>query len=184
MSEKVLIKKKKIMQAATVLFAQHGYDGTSISDIMANANVTKSLLYYNFKNKEFLYKEIIENYLEEIKGFLALLPGGLQKDTDVAKKKEYYKINSFYLEHYNETVILLNELLNSKERLVLFEKLSVIFDLDIKSEKFINSILFIFIPSLVSSILRSDFIEITGFTEREITDMVEKIIIEIRKSLI
>ena len=48
--------KKKILLIAERLFAQNGYDGTSVQDIAREAEVNKALIYYHFKKCEFYYK--------------------------------------------------------------------------------------------------------------------------------
>lgn len=53
--------RMSISRAATQLFAEHGYAGTSIRDIVEAAGVTKPVLYYYFKNKEDLYRTILND---------------------------------------------------------------------------------------------------------------------------
>ncbi len=50
--EKKDITQKQILSAAASLFAERGYDNTSIDDIAAKANVAKGTLYYHFDSKE------------------------------------------------------------------------------------------------------------------------------------
>ncbi len=63
--------RKKILEAATKLFADRGYDGTSIRDIAAAAGVTVPNIYYYFKDKQGLHqttlKESANNILEILK---------------------------------------------------------------------------------------------------------------------
>lgn len=47
--------KSKIIHVAQRLFAQKGYDGTSIRDIAGEADVNVASINYHFKNKENLY---------------------------------------------------------------------------------------------------------------------------------
>lgn len=44
--------KVRILLAAARLFANRGYAGTSVREIVAMAGVTKPTLYYYFKNKD------------------------------------------------------------------------------------------------------------------------------------
>lgn len=46
------IKKRAILEAASKLFNEHGYDRTSIEDIAAQLNVSKRTLYYYIDSKE------------------------------------------------------------------------------------------------------------------------------------
>lgn len=52
-------KKEHILLAAASLFADKGYVGTSVREIVEAAGVTKPTLYYYFKNKEDLYVQLI-----------------------------------------------------------------------------------------------------------------------------
>lgn len=50
--------RRRILNVATRLFARHGYDGTSVSDIVGAAEVNKRMLYHYFENKEGLYRAV------------------------------------------------------------------------------------------------------------------------------
>lgn len=52
--------RSRITEAAIRLFANHGYDGTSVREIAEAAGVTKPVLYYHFGSKERLYVAMIE----------------------------------------------------------------------------------------------------------------------------
>jgi AcrR family transcriptional regulator len=55
-----LIKKQNIIQAATRLFAEQGFEGTSTLQIANEAVVTEPLIYYHFKGKDELFSHILE----------------------------------------------------------------------------------------------------------------------------
>jgi TetR/AcrR family transcriptional regulator len=52
--------RERILFAAAGLFANKGYAGTAVREIVDAAGVTKPTLYYHFKNKEELYKQLME----------------------------------------------------------------------------------------------------------------------------
>jgi AcrR family transcriptional regulator len=57
--------KNKIIQVARILFADQGFEGTSIRDIAKAAEVNVASINYHFLNKERLFTEIIQqSYLE------------------------------------------------------------------------------------------------------------------------
>lgn len=57
--------KKKIMEVARILFANQGFEGTSIREIATQAEVNVASVNYHFSNKENLFNEIIQlGYLE------------------------------------------------------------------------------------------------------------------------
>ena len=52
--------KKMILEAGIDLFAEKGYAGTSVREIVERAGVTKPVLYYYFTNKEGLFRAILD----------------------------------------------------------------------------------------------------------------------------
>jgi len=58
-------RKLAILVAAKPLFAQKGFNGTSVRQIAKAANVSEALLYRHFSSKEAMYNEILE-YTGEI----------------------------------------------------------------------------------------------------------------------
>lgn len=56
----------RILEAAESLFADNGYDGTSMRDITRKARVSLALVNYHFKNKENLLREIVRLRMEPI----------------------------------------------------------------------------------------------------------------------
>lgn len=63
--------RDQIINSALALFADNGYEATSISDICEKASVTKGALYWHFKTKQDLYSKLIygilDSYLNDIK---------------------------------------------------------------------------------------------------------------------
>ncbi len=59
-------KKLLIMNVAMELFALHGYENTSISQIAKKANISKGLLYNYFESKEELLKAILDKGIDEL----------------------------------------------------------------------------------------------------------------------
>ncbi|MBP7864359.1 MAG: TetR/AcrR family transcriptional regulator [Acidobacteria bacterium] len=52
--------RERLLKAATEVFNRKGYAAASVSEIVADAGVTKPVLYYYFANKEGIYREIME----------------------------------------------------------------------------------------------------------------------------
>ena len=53
-------KRQNIIQAATHLFAEQGFEGTTTLQIANEASVTEPLIYYHFKGKDDLFSHILE----------------------------------------------------------------------------------------------------------------------------
>jgi len=77
--------KNKILAVALELFAQNGYQGTSIAQIAKKAKISKGLMYNYFKNKEKLLEEIVLDGFSKI----AELDYGLDSNENPKKKLKY-----------------------------------------------------------------------------------------------
>jgi AcrR family transcriptional regulator len=53
------ITRERILKAAERLFAENGYDGTSIRAIVAKARVNQAAINYHFAGKDGLYREVL-----------------------------------------------------------------------------------------------------------------------------
>jgi AcrR family transcriptional regulator len=51
--------RERIMKAAERLFAEGGYDGTSVRAIVAKAKVNQAAINYHFEGKDGLYREVL-----------------------------------------------------------------------------------------------------------------------------
>lgn len=60
------VRKEQIVQIATKLFAQKGYDGTSLRDVADVSGLTKAALYYHFPDKEYLYEAVVSAKMNEL----------------------------------------------------------------------------------------------------------------------
>jgi AcrR family transcriptional regulator len=53
------VTRERILKAAERLFAERGYDGTSIRAIVARAHVNQAAINYHFEGKDGLYREVL-----------------------------------------------------------------------------------------------------------------------------
>ncbi|MET0252428.1 MAG: CerR family C-terminal domain-containing protein [Terrimicrobiaceae bacterium] len=72
------------MRAAIALFAERGYDGTSIRAIVSKARVNQAAINYHFKSKEALYLEVLKVAFE---GYLRLDNFDPQQLKDMPRKE-------------------------------------------------------------------------------------------------
>lgn len=87
-------KRRAIVEAATALFLQHGYPGTSMDQIAATAAVSKPTVYRFFADKEQLFTEIVLGTLDQagqpFRDRLAALAGTEQLTDDLRELARRY----------------------------------------------------------------------------------------------
>ena len=66
--------KDKILTAARSLFVEHGFAGTSMGNIAKRADVTHSLLFHHFGNKEKLWGEVKQSIINEASPESTVIP--------------------------------------------------------------------------------------------------------------
>jgi hypothetical protein len=63
--------RERIQEIALELFAEQGYEKTSLREIAERLGVTKAALYYHFKSKEDIVRSFTEDYRAEIEAVIA-----------------------------------------------------------------------------------------------------------------
>jgi AcrR family transcriptional regulator len=63
--------RARIQRIALELFAERGYDGTSLREIAERLGVTKAALYYHFKSKEDIVTSLVEDYFGKLDDLIA-----------------------------------------------------------------------------------------------------------------
>lgn len=61
----------RIQEVALELFAEQGYDSTSLREIADRLGVTKAALYYHFRSKEEIVVATVEDFLADIDDLVA-----------------------------------------------------------------------------------------------------------------
>ena len=77
--------RRRIQDVALELFAEHGYEKTSLREIAERLDVTKAALYYHFKTKEEILVSIFEDLTQPIED---LIEWGRQQPHTLATKQE------------------------------------------------------------------------------------------------
>lgn len=54
------VRKNEIVKAAAMLFAEKGFDNTSVTDIMSAVGIAKGTLYHHFKSKEEIMDALVK----------------------------------------------------------------------------------------------------------------------------
>jgi AcrR family transcriptional regulator len=63
--------RERIQAVALELFAEQGYDKTSIREIAERLNVTKAAIYYHFNSKEDIVTSLVEDYFRQVDDLIA-----------------------------------------------------------------------------------------------------------------
>lgn len=58
-------REHEIVSTAREVFSEYGYKKTTMDDVSARMNITRSALYYYYKNKDDLFYAIMENFIAE-----------------------------------------------------------------------------------------------------------------------
>jgi AcrR family transcriptional regulator len=80
---------QKILNCATRLFAQHGYDGTIMDDLAEQCGVNKASIYYHHKDKATLYENALTALFTPIAD--AVIEAVGTEDTPVEKLERHIK---------------------------------------------------------------------------------------------
>jgi TetR/AcrR family transcriptional regulator len=67
---------ERILDAAEALFAERGYSATSLGDVADQVGIRSPSLYNHFRNKEALYKAVMERLLDDFAGPMDELRSG------------------------------------------------------------------------------------------------------------
>lgn len=77
--------KRKIFETSMKLFAEKGYDATSIEEITATVGVAKGTLYYHFSSKEEIFNFLIEEGMKLLQNSIEIKTSKLPNYIDKLK---------------------------------------------------------------------------------------------------
>jgi len=63
--------RSRLRELALQLFAEQGYEKTSLREIAERLGVTKAALYYYFRSKEDIVRSLVEDYFAQMDGLIA-----------------------------------------------------------------------------------------------------------------
>ena len=75
----------QLIEVATGLFADHGYEGTSIEAVLTAAGVSRGALYHHFAGKEALFTAVLEALNERITAQLTEVISGCADPVDAVR---------------------------------------------------------------------------------------------------
>lgn len=81
--------KERILDSAIKLFAEKGFDATSVDEIARNAEINKAMIYYYFSSKEELLSTIIRKSINEFTSII--------EDIDLSNFKDLEETIHFFV---------------------------------------------------------------------------------------
>jgi AcrR family transcriptional regulator len=66
-------RKEEILQVATRLFAERGYEGTSMNDVAERVGMRKASLFYHYATKDLLYEAVLDRLIASFQEPLAAI---------------------------------------------------------------------------------------------------------------
>ena len=75
--------REQLIEVATRLFAQHGYEDTSIEAVLAAAGVSRGALYHHFAGKDALFEAVVESVDQRISADMTAAIASLQDPLEV-----------------------------------------------------------------------------------------------------
>src|SRR5215469_10144376 len=126
--------RSRLRELALQLFAEQGYEQTSLREIAERLGVTKAALYYYFKSKEDIVRSLVEDYMTELDQLIAWgkdQPRSAQTRTEIVNRYLDIVVNGtavFRLLHQNQAAV--SALAATKGRGELFrERMDALVDL-------------------------------------------------------
>ncbi len=126
--------RSRLRELALEMFAEQGYEKTSLREIAERLGVTKAALYYYFKSKEDIVRSLVEDYMSEIDDLIGWgkdQPRSSQTRAEIVRRYLDIVANGtavFRLLHQNQAAV--TSLAAAKERGELFrERLDALVDL-------------------------------------------------------
>ncbi len=107
--------KRKIFEISMKLFAEKGYDATSIEEITATVGVAKGTLYYHFTSKEEIFNFLIEEGMKLLKNSIEIKTEKLENSLD--KIRAIILIQVKVIKKYENLItIVLSQIWGNEER--------------------------------------------------------------------
>ena len=113
--------KRKIFETSMKLFAEKGYDATSIEEITANVGVAKGTLYYHFSSKEEIFQFLIEEGVKLLKNSVEIKTEKLENSIDKIKAVVLIEIKVL-VKYEDFMTIVLSEIWGNGPRSILCKK--------------------------------------------------------------
>lgn len=107
--------KRKIFEAAMELFAQKGYDGTSVEEITSVVGIAKGTLYYHFASKEEIFNFLIEEGMNLLKNSIEIKTSKYSNSIDKIKAVILIQIK-IIVKYENLITLVISQMWGKEER--------------------------------------------------------------------
>ena len=107
--------KRKIFETSMKLFAEKGYDATSIEEITVTVGVAKGTLYYHFSSKEEIYNFLVEEGIKLLQNSIDIKTSKLSNYIDKIKAIVLIEIK-IVLKYEDIITILLSQFYGKEAR--------------------------------------------------------------------
>ncbi|WP_080844557.1 TetR/AcrR family transcriptional regulator [Cytobacillus gottheilii] len=104
-----MVKKQLIMEKALELFAEQGFDATSVQQITEKSGISKGAFYLSFKSKDELIFALIDHFMSEIVSNIDYLVSGGGYHQDELLYQFYLTILRNFEEHSNLATVFMKE---------------------------------------------------------------------------
>lgn len=118
--------RSRLRELALQLFAEQGYEQTSLREIAERLGVTKAALYYYYKSKEDIVRDLVEDYMAQIDQLITWgkdQPRSAETRAEIVRRYLDIIVNGtavFRLLHQNQAAV--SSLAAAKERGELFRE--------------------------------------------------------------
>ena len=113
--------KRKIFETSMKLFAEKGYDATSIEEITSVVGVAKGTLYYHFSSKEEIFNFLVDEGMKLLQNSITIKTS--QKNNSIDKLKSILLIQLKILYKYEDFItIILSQMWGHDQRSIQCQK--------------------------------------------------------------
>ena len=113
--------KRKIFETSMKLFADKGYDATSIEEITATVGVAKGTLYYHFSSKEEIFNFLVDEGVKLLKNSISIKTAKMNNTLDKIRAIVLIQIKILF-KYENFMTIILSQIWGNDERSQMCKK--------------------------------------------------------------
>ncbi len=107
--------KRKIFETSMKLFAEKGYDATSIEEITSVVGVAKGTLYYHFSSKEEIFNFLVEEGMKLLKNSIEIKTSKCDNTIDKLKAVSIIQLKTIF-KYENIITIVLSQMFGTGSR--------------------------------------------------------------------